>query len=587
MTIEEPLDKAIITDFLRAGFNITPGALSFIKKRDDPARFARMLLNSFNCTRQRVTITREMLERLDKAVGNIVSDLPKAKAAIREAVPACEEGGADLDKPEAKDTSVSARIAPRAKVEPLIKSEFITEATIAIDAQAEAQPAVESVSVDAIAIPAAGVQVPAATLTSKSIFTPLAKEHAARVKVIEDCTGKLKNDGEFGDFLHVFSDRFEKIKAIFKGRNDIPRIVDIGDLAGASSSADELYIVGMVVDKRQTKSGNTMLEIDDKTGSTNVVISTKNRDPKILLNIILDEVLCFKGFNKEGFFFATEFYWPDVKRNRKPQLAREDLSIALISDIHVGSDNHLGELWDRFKRWIRGDGLSERAREFAGKVKYVSIAGDLVDGVGVYPTQEDHLVIKDVYQQFERVAEMLRELPDYLTFIVSPGSHEPVRRALPQPAIPKSYASGLYDLKAVMVGDPAVVETHGIKTMLFHGESFIDLSIDIPEISNATPEKAMEKLMMSRHLAPSFGKKTELAPDKKDWLVINEVPDILHTGHVHCNGVKMYHGTWLVNSGCFQGQTDFMKSLGIVPSPGRPNVISLKDFKLTTLNLSG
>jgi DNA polymerase II small subunit len=97
----------------------------------------------------------------------------------------------------------------------------------------------------------------------------------------------------------------------------------------------------------------------------------------------------------------------------------------------------------------------------------------------------------------------------------------------------------------------------------------------------------MEKLMMSRHLAPSFGKKTELAPDKKDWLVINEVPDIMHTGHVHCNGVKMYHGTWLVNSGCFQGQTDFMKSLGIVPSPGKPNIISLKDFKLTTLNLSG
>lgn len=585
--VEGVLDKAIITDFLRAGFNLTPGALSFIKQRDNPAQFARMLLNSFNCTRQRVTITRDMLERIDSAVADIVCDVPKAKMAIRGAIPARVENEPCQGKQEAKDTVENARIAPRVRVESLIKQEPVAIPTPEVTAQVEAQPAVESVSIDVVAFQTAGLPVPAAVLTSKSTFTPLAKEYAARVKVIEDCTGKLKNDGEFGDFLHVFSDRFDKIKTIFKGRNDIPRITDIGDIAGASGSADETYIVGMVVEKRQTKSGNIMLEIDDKTGSTNVVISMKNRDPKVLVNIIMDEVLCFKGFNKEGFFFATEFYWPDVKRNRKPQLASEDLSIALISDIHVGSDNHLGELWDKFKRWIRGEGLSEKAREFAGKVKYVSIAGDLVDGVGVYPTQEDHLVIKDVYQQFERVAEMLRELPDYLTFIVSPGSHEPVRRALPQPAIPKSYASGLYDLKAIMVGDPAVVETHGIKTMLFHGESFIDLSIDIPEISNSTPEKAMEKLMLSRHLAPSFGKKTELAPDKKDWLVINEVPDILHTGHVHCNGVKMYHGTWLVNSGCFQGQTDFMKSLGIIPSPGKPNIISLKDFKLTTLNLSG
>ncbi|NMC08213.1 MAG: hypothetical protein GYA24_23605 [Candidatus Lokiarchaeota archaeon] len=596
MTIEEPLDKTIITDFLRAGFNITPGALSFIKQRADPALFARMLLKSFNSTRQRVTITREILERIDKAVSDLVGDVPQPRIGTPPREPASSKPAAPLMIEQAKpmqEVTVDVDVARKTKVDQIVTRAKIEMPALAASAAApvpagvEAQPVLEAVTFEAASMISSATPVPAAELTSKSTFTPLAKEYPARVRIIEDCTGKLKNDGEFTDFLNVFHDRFEKIKAIFKARNDIPRITDIGDLGDGSRSGDETYIVGMVIEKRQTKTGNTMLVVDDKTGSINVVISVKNKDPKILVNIILDEVLCFKGFNKEGFFFATEFFWPDVKRNRKPQLASEDLSIALISDIHVGSDNHLGDLWDRFKHWIRCEGLSDKAREFAGKVKYIAIAGDLIDGVGVYPTQEDHLVIKDVYKQFERVAEMLAELPDYISFIISPGSHEPVRRALPQPAIPRSYAPGLYDLKATMVSDPAIVETHGIKTMLYHGESFIDLSIDIPGISNSTPEKSMEKLMMSRHLAPSFGKKTELAPDKRDWLVINDVPDILHTGHVHCNGIKMYHGTWLVNSGCFQGQTDFMKSLGIVPSPGKPTIISLKDFKLTTLNLSG
>nr|MDO8086406.1 DNA-directed DNA polymerase II small subunit [Candidatus Sigynarchaeum springense] len=586
MTIEEPLDKVIIMDFLRAGFNITPGALSFIKQRDNPSQFAQLLLKSFKSTRQRQTITREMLESIDSAVTKLVGSLAKRKATTSDAIAGRAADSLTTGEAAAKGNTVQIMTPSLARGKPVIEARASTLETPAGNEPVEAQVPIDLVSVDEVALPVKCELSPARDLTSKSTFTPLAKEHAARVKVIEDCTGKLRNDGEFNDFLHVFSDRFEKIKNIFKNRSDIPRIVDIEDIAEASRAGEEFYIIGMVINKRQTKSGNLMLEIDDNTGSTNVVISTKTKDPRILATIVLDEVLCFKGFNKEGFFFANEFFWPDVKRNRRPQLASEDLSIALISDIHVGSDNHLGELWDKFKRWMQGEGLSEKAREFAGKVKYIAIAGDLVDGVGVYPTQEDHLVIKDVYQQFDRVAEMLRDLPDYITFIVSPGSHEPVRKALPQPAIPRSYARGLYDLKAVMVGDPAVVETHGIKTMLFHGESFIDLSIDIPGISNSEPEKAMEKLMMSRHLAPSFGKKTELAPDKKDWLVINEVPDILHTGHVHCNGVRQYHGSWLVNSGCFQGQTDFMKGLGIEPSPGRPNIISLKTFKLTTLNLS-
>ncbi|MHA1889719.1 MAG: metallophosphoesterase, partial [Promethearchaeota archaeon] len=213
------------------------------------------------------------------------------------------------------------------------------------------------------------------------------------------------------------------------------------------------------------------------------------------------------------------------------------------------------------------------------------IAGDLVDGIGVYPNQEKELYIDSIHEQFSTAAEMLQELPEHISLIISPGNHEPVRRALPTPATPKTYAQPLYDMGVKMVGNPSLIETHGVKTLVFHGDSFIDLSMDIPSISNDEPTTGMIKMLESRHLAPSFGKKTEIAPDKRDWLVISTVPDIFVTGHLHRNGIQRYKGVWLINSGCFQAQTSFMKSMGIVPTPGKPNLINLKTLSLTTIDL--
>ncbi len=583
------MDKSIIIDFLRAGFNITPGALSFIKNQPDPTKYVRIFLNSLNCRNRQTTITKEMLETVDQALSGVkqATGTMKKTAIVGAKVldKACES---QVEQPPPVQVDVSYTKPggqPAAGGSP---STGIPATRATIDPATALVPATGTISFDGNVEPRA-TETPgilkAYRTTSKSTFVPRAKEHDPEVKVIEDCTNHLKNDGEFSDFLAVFSDRFDKLKAMFKNRPDLGKLVDIQDVAHYSRNDREMSIAGMVVDKRLSKAGNVMLTIDDKTSTVNLVISGRDVDKKLLDNIVLDEVMCFKGFSKDGkLFIATEFFWPDI-RPHKPVPAEEDISILLLSDMHVGSDNHLGDLWDRLRAWLNGEGISDKAKELAGKVKYVSIAGDLVDGVGVYPTQEQHLVIKDVHAQFARVTEMLQDLPDHVTFIISPGSHEPVRRALPQPAIPELYAKGLYDLGAVMVGDPAIVETHGVKTLLYHGESFIDLSIDIPAISNKNPEDSMQKLLVSRHLAPTFGKKTELAPDKRDWLVINEVPDIFHSGHVHCNGVKMYKGTWMINSGCFQGQTDFMKGLGIVPTPGKPNIVNLKTFELTTLNL--
>ena len=49
----------------------------------------------------------------------------------------------------------------------------------------------------------------------------------------------------------------------------------------------------------------------------------------------------------------------------------------LISDVHVGSDTFLETCWNKFADWLSDSDHS-----------YLLIAGDLVDGIGIYPGQE-------------------------------------------------------------------------------------------------------------------------------------------------------------------------------------------------------
>jgi len=97
----------------------------------------------------------------------------------------------------------------------------------------------------------------------------------------------------------------------------------------------------------------------------------------------------------------------------------------------------------------------------------------------------------------------------------------------------------------------------------------------IPGLDNNKPIETMKELLICRHLAPIYGKKTQIAPVNKDWLVIDKIPDIFHTGHLHIFGMGEYNHVPLVNSGCFQSQTDFMKSFGISPTPGIVPIINL------------
>ncbi len=244
-----------------------------------------------------------------------------------------------------------------------------------------------------------------------------------------------------------------------------------------------------------------------------------------------------------------------------------NFSAVFTSDIHIGSLTFLEDAFIRFTKWLNGDYGTEEQKSIGEDVKYLIVGGDIVDGIGVYPNQDKELSIKDISEQYEEAARLLGDIRSDIKIIISPGNHDASRVAEPQPAIPEKYAKSLYDLNNVeFVSNPAIVSLDGWNTLIYHGRGFDDIAITVKGFSHERNDLIMEELLNKRHLAPIYGERTPLASELEDHLVIDNVPDIFHTGHVHINTYKNYKGVHMINSGTFQTQTEFQKVHNILPT---------------------
>jgi DNA polymerase II small subunit len=206
-------------------------------------------------------------------------------------------------------------------------------------------------------------------------------------------------------------------------------------------------------------------------------------------------------------------------------------------------------------------------------VKYFVLSGDGVDGVGIYPGQERHLAIKDLFNQYGELARLLENLPDWVDLMILPGNHDAVRPAEPQPALDPEVQQDYSD--AVFVGNPCDFSLHGVRILSYHGKSIDDFVAGLRSVTYSSPELAMRAMMERRHLAPSWGGKTPLSPEPEDRMVISTVPDIFVTGHVHGHYVGNHKGTTMVHSSTWQDQTDYQRMLGFQPKPCILTIVNL------------
>jgi DNA polymerase II small subunit len=418
-------------------------------------------------------------------------------------------------------------------------------------------------------------------------FTPFAKQIESQLEIVRDPSTEIGSKGTIEDFARYFKDRFTKLEQILRERPDSRHARTLSDAFNAKPN-EKIKMIAMIVEKRE-RAGKIWLMVEDLEDSATVlVLRDRNREAfRAARYIPLDQVVCITATRSKGdLFLADEIILPDVP-DRRPGHGSEKVYAALTSDLHIGSKMFLKDVFERFLQWLNGRVGDESQLEIAARVKYLIIAGDLVDGVGVYPRQEDELEISDVYKQYKLAAEFIRQIPDHIELIVIPGNHDPVRQALPQPPVPRHFAEPVYEARDVTVlGNPCEVRLHGVHFLLHHGRSLDDLVASMSSLTFRHPEKAMEYQLKCRHLAPEYGRHTLIAPERIDHLVISSVPDVFHSGHIHVTGIETYRGTQIVNSGSWQAQTSYMKRMGLQPTPGILPVLDLETLSVRLIDFT-
>ncbi|MBI5253346.1 MAG: DNA-directed DNA polymerase II small subunit [Euryarchaeota archaeon] len=414
----------------------------------------------------------------------------------------------------------------------------------------------------------------------------LAEEYEAEIKFKNDITKKSFSNGNIQGFVEYFNDRYERLAKILRGRNRLRDAATIEWIRNTSFRGS-VKIIGMVSEIRKSQKGHVILEVEDPTGAIPVLILNSNRELlEISREIVKDEVVGIEGNlgKSSDIVIASEIFFPDVPNNREQNKSEAPMVLAIISDTHVGSTKFLENEFLKFLKWLNGEIGSAKQVQLAERVKYLIVGGDLVDGVGIYPEQEGELLIKDIHVQYEKFAEFLSMVPGHIEIIVLPGNHDAVRQAEPQPAISEEFAGRLYnDARVHMVGNPCYATLHGVDVLSYHGRSLDDVISNMPGMSYSQPDKAMLTLIKKRHLTPIYGDKVPLAPEVYDYMLIDEVPDIFHFGHVHTVGVTNYRGVTLINSGTFQQQTSFQRKLNMLPTPAIVPVVDLQ--KQTTTKM--
>jgi DNA polymerase II small subunit len=323
-----------------------------------------------------------------------------------------------------------------------------------------------------------------------SDFKPLAKEWAPDLRFIEkaDVTGKSNCKGKVEDFVACFRDRLTRTRKLIESRGG-EGIVPTNSLKGLAQGR-ELRVAGLISSKRPTKKGDLLVEIEDEEGIAKVWIGKgRNEKEKACFDaankLLLDEVAAISGKWSDPFVIATEIIWPDVPI-RAATTIEKPVSVAFLSDLHVGSKLFLEKEFGSFIQWLNGGVGGQDGRERAGRVKYLVIAGDVVDGIGIYPKQEKELVVRDIFEQYRICARFLEAVPDYIEIILAPGNHDAVRRAEPQPSLYGEVADALGKMGNVhLVGNPAIAEIEGLKTLIYHGTSLDSVIAALPGMSYA------------------------------------------------------------------------------------------------------
>lgn len=599
------MSPEILIKFARKGIILSPEAYDVIKNSENPINLSSDIivkLKSGNYSKDMVPVDLETLEKMGlniKIKGDSVEKGQSSAVDTVESKPPITQTGHTQEKPpmdnrenlnlglgeeKAKPTvenTPSER--PIVEAEPTIEAKPIESETPTVEKETE-EPVVEKPHIpkpettnyareDVVIIKDADVSEDTKLKYKRNLTESTV--NFDKFKVIKDTSNQSYTSGDIGNLIEYFQNRYKKLSGILSQRPELRTFQKINEI---TENQTDLNLIVMITDIRSTKNGHYLIEVEDDTGSLPILVS-KDNDELInyAKNLMKDEVIGVIAEKRAGsenqLAICKNLIDPGVPRIDRKEV---DFGTVFTSDVHIGSSTFLEDAFVRFVKWLNGDFGNEEQMEMANNVKYMIVGGDIVDGIGVYPNQDKELAIKDITAQYDEAARLLGDVRSDIKIIITPGNHDASRVAEPQPAVPEKYAKSLYKLNNVeFLSNPSTVSLDGLKVLIYHGRGIDDMVMGSNDFSHERNDLVMREFLNKRHLAPLYGERTPLASELEDHLVIDTVPDVLHTGHVHINTYTNYKGIHCINSGTFQTQTEFQKIYNIVPTPAIVPIIDV------------
>ncbi len=401
---------------------------------------------------------------------------------------------------------------------------------------------------------------------------------------------------EVKDFTRCFRNKYNFFKKLLQDRAELEYLTSIDKISEGRGGNRNFSIIGMVTSKFISKNKNLILEVEDLTGKTKLLINHNKEEIFEKSNeILLDDVVGFKVSGTRDFLFVNDLFYPDCFLSEKKKINKEVYAL-FISDFHIGSKNFLEKNLGKFVDWLNGKGCDVGQKKNLEKIRYLFVVGDSVDGIGAYPGQEKDLKIKDVRVQYEKLAEFYKRIPKHINIIQCAGQHDAVRVAVPQPPLGEDFAEPLTKIENLyLVSNPSLIEIggsgekSGFKVLMYHGAGIIPYVINEIEdlrLSNAqaTPAKAIKHLLLRRNLVPGHGGFVYIPDAQEDSMIIRQVPDIITTGEMHKVDVDMYNNILIICNSCWQSQTAYEEKVGNQPDYCKVPMLNLKTREIKILD---
>lgn len=394
---------------------------------------------------------------------------------------------------------------------------------------------------------------------------------------------------EVFDFTKYFRNRLFEMKKILQANSSLKNLVSINKISGQRKG---LSIIGIISDKRTTKNGNVLLEVEDLTGKIRVLVNKNN--PNLFEKseeISLDSVLGFSGVGDKEIIFANDIIFPNSILQERKNSPVEEYAL-FLGDLHFGSKLFMQNNFEKFIEYLNGDvsNISE-----VKKIRYLFFVGDIIAGVGNYPNQERDLKIKNIEEQFIALSHLLSKIRKDIRIIISPGNHDGVRLMEPQPILNERYAWSIYNLKnVILAGNPSYVNIgsttnfSGFNVLTYHGVSFHYYANTIPKLIidkalKKSPDKIMAYLLKNRHLAPSHSS-VQYFPSEEDCLMIKKIPDIFVSAHTHKSAISYYNNILMISTSSWESKTPYQEKMGNEPDFCKVPMFNLKTRAIKILD---